>query len=128
MTYDGKMTVQPARLDRLLEDAAHADPQHTALIDPIRRQTLTYGELFDRASRNARVLAEAGVRSGDRVGLVLDKSFESVAWIYGILAAGAAYVPVDPHAPADRIAYVLEDCGVRGVIRDDGAGATWVPL
>jgi amino acid adenylation domain-containing protein len=57
-----------------------------------------------------------GVQRGDRVGLYLRKSADAVAALFGILEAGAAYVPVDPGAPAARNAYIHHDCGVRVVI------------
>ena len=60
---------------------------------------LSYGELDGGADRVAATLAELGVRPGDRVGLSLPKSVEAVASIYGILRAGAAYVPIDPRSP-----------------------------
>ena len=68
--------------------------------------------------RRARALLEgAGVRSGDRVGLCLPKSFDSVASLLAILQQGAAYVPVDAGAPAERNAFIFEDCEVAAVVR-----------
>jgi amino acid adenylation domain-containing protein len=116
-----------AGLYGLLASAARDHPSAVALIDPVGRRTLTYGDLDALARARARQLADAGIREGDRVALVLDKSFEAVAWIYGILAAGAAYVPIDPHAPAARIEHVLADSGACGVVRDDGSGVKWSP-
>ena len=57
-----------------------------------------------------------GVRPGDRVGIHLRKSIDSVAAIYGVLKAGAAYVPVDPLAPAARNAYIMHDCAVAALV------------
>jgi amino acid adenylation domain-containing protein len=57
-----------------------------------------------------------GVKPRDRVGIYLTKSIDSVASIFGILKTGAAYVPVDPHAPPSRNAYVLGNCSVQTVI------------
>jgi amino acid adenylation domain-containing protein len=56
------------------------------------------------------------VKRGDRVGIDLAKSADAVAAIYGILKAGAAYVPLDPTAPASRNAYILNDCQVSAVV------------
>ena len=61
-----------------------------------------------------------GVRPGDRVGIYLRKSIDSVAAIYGILKAGAAYVPVDPGAPAERNAYIMDNCAVKAVFVESG--------
>jgi amino acid adenylation domain-containing protein len=114
-----------AGLYELLACSAREDAGRVALIDPVARRTLTYGELDALARAHAQQLVDAGVRTGDRVALVLDKSFDAVAWIYGVLAAGAAYVPIDPHAPAARIEHLLADSGARGVVHIDGGRVTW---
>ena len=66
---------------------------------------------------------------GDRVGLYLDKSLESVVGIYGILKGGATYVPLDPQAPPRRLAYIAGDCGlevlVSGADKAKRLGASW---
>lgn len=81
---------------------------------------MTYGALDERSDRLARLLAESGVTRGDRIAIYTNKSLESVVALYGIMKAGAAYVPLDPFAPVARLAYVLRDCGIRTLItRDD---------
>ena len=95
----------------LLEDAARAHPDDLAVVDRDRR--LTYRELDDWSNRVARALAAEGVVKGDRVGLYLDKSLESVVAVYGVMKSGAAYVPLDPDAPAARLAYITGDCRIR---------------
>lgn len=75
--------------------------------------TITYAELDRLAGQVRRRLVQAGVVPGDRVGVYLHKSIDSVAAILGILKAGAAYVPVDPGSPSARAAYTLTNCGVR---------------
>ncbi len=104
-------------------------------------QTITY-QALDRLSERVRDrLAALGVRRGDRVGLCLHKSIDSVATIFGVLKCGAAYVPVDPTAPATRNGYILGNCTVRAVVAEaalqaplaqelDRAGATpaWLSL
>ncbi|HKS46210.1 MAG TPA: non-ribosomal peptide synthase/polyketide synthase [Amycolatopsis sp.] len=71
--------------------------------------TLTYGELDERASRVANWLLHKGVRPEDRVGMLLGRSAELAVLLLGVLKAGAAYVPVDPGYPAERIGFVLTD-------------------
>src|SRR5690606_31718799 len=61
-------------------------------------------------------LVALGVVPGDRVGMYMRKSMDAIATIYGILKAGAAYVPVDPGAPAARNAYILQNCAVRAAL------------
>lgn len=74
---------------------------------------ITYREL-EALSRQVRdALLASGVRRGDRVGVVLSKSIDAVAAIFGILEAGAAYVPVDPTAPVTRAATILRDSDAR---------------
>ena len=78
--------------------------------------TLRYDELARLTDRLRDRLSAIGVRPGDRVGIYLRKSIDSVASIFGILKSGAAYVPVDPQAPAARNAYIFANCSVRAVI------------
>ncbi len=79
-------------------------------------QSLSYAELLRRASNLAHVLIEHGVNRGDRVGIYMNKSLESVVAVYGIMLAGAAYVPLDPFAPVGRLSYVIRDCGIRWLV------------
>ncbi len=81
-------------------------------------KSLTYAELWDRAGRLASLLAGRGVKPDDLVGLRAERSLGLVVGLLGILRAGAAYVPIDPGYPADRIAFLLEDSGV-AVLLDD---------
>src|SRR3989304_1707332 len=74
---------------------------------------ITYHELDRLSDRLRDRLTNLGVRPGDRVGIYMRKSVDAVASIFGILKAGAAYVPVDPGAPPARNAYILNDCSVR---------------
>ncbi len=101
-------------LHGLLEASCESDPTRVAVVDGERRYT--YEELDGDANRVAHLLIEAGVRPGDRVGLYLDKSLEAVVAIYGILKAGAVYVPLDSRAPAIRLSYIVRDCGIRHLV------------
>lgn len=91
--------------------AAREHPDHTAVVEPGNR-TITYRELSVLSDRVRDRLRASGVAPGDRVGIYLRKSIDAVATIYGILKAGAAYVPVDPGAPHARNAYILNNCAV----------------
>ncbi|NNF03814.1 MAG: AMP-binding protein, partial [Rhodothermales bacterium] len=81
--------------------------------------SLTYARLSESSDRLAQVLVRRGVRRGDRVGIYLDKGLNAAVSLYGIMKAGAAYVPLDPHAPATRLAYILRDCDIRVLVTDD---------
>jgi amino acid adenylation domain-containing protein len=103
------------RLDSLLERSADRFPDQAAVEDP-ERCTLTYRQLRDTARLVSGVLAGAGVREGHRVGICAPKSAGTVAAIFGILHARAAYVPVDSSAPAERNAYIFDDCSVSALV------------
>jgi amino acid adenylation domain-containing protein len=100
-----------------LEASTTRWPERTAVVDPTGR-SLTYAELNRQTDALAQFLAAHGVQRGDRVGVVLPKSVAAVAAIFGILKAGAAYVPMDFTAPAERSWRILTDCAVRALIVD----------
>ena len=79
-------------------------------------QSLTYTQLECRSNSLARTLINQGVARGDRVGIFLNKGLESAIAIYGIMKAGAAYVPIDPFAPVSRVSFVIQDCGIRHLV------------
>lgn len=81
-----------------------------------RETVLTYGDLDAQSNRVATLLAANGIGRGSRVALYLPKSPRGVVAMLGVLKAGAAYVPIDPHAPPLRAAYILRDCAVRGLV------------
>jgi amino acid adenylation domain-containing protein len=101
-------------LPRLVTDAADRHPTAPAIV--MDGVTLDYATLEQRSNRFARSLVAHGVRRGDRVALWLPKSPDAIVALYGIMKAGAAYVPVDPSAPAVRLAYVARDCEVAGLV------------
>ncbi len=106
--------------------AAAARPDSVAVVSGSR--SLSYGELDARANQLARLLDDLGVRPGDRVGLYLDKSIESVVGVYGVLKAGAAYVPLDPGSPVARLAFVAGNCGVRCLLSGREKAPDWAEL
>jgi amino acid adenylation domain-containing protein len=97
---------------------------------------LTYADVRRAASRlTHRLQAQHGVRPGARVGLSVERSAAMVPALLGILATGAAYVPLDPAYPADRLALMREDAGVSVVVTDrhashvfEGTGAALVDV
>jgi amino acid adenylation domain-containing protein len=110
-------------IHQLVEAQARTRPEAPAVIDG--KRTISYGELDTRSNQLARILLERGVRRGDRVAFYLDKSLESVLAIYGILKAGAAYVPLDPQAPPVRLAYIAQNAGVRVLITGIEKAPAW---
>ena len=105
------------RLDGLLSESARHFPHRIAVEEPGSR-SLSYQQLATASDLIRDQLIHQGVRAGDRVGLYLEKSIASVAAIFGILKSGAAYVPVDPHAPPERNRYIFANCSVRAVLTD----------
>ncbi|EJL89783.1 non-ribosomal peptide synthase, partial [Herbaspirillum sp. CF444] len=95
---------------------ALAQPQAPAL--HCEGQRLSYGQLEQWASQVGRRLHEAGVRAEERVGLCVTRSVGMVAGLLGIFKSGGAFLPLDPDYPADRLALMLEDAGVRTVLAD----------
>ncbi|HEY4575090.1 MAG TPA: amino acid adenylation domain-containing protein, partial [Thermoanaerobaculia bacterium] len=96
-----------ATLHGLFAAQAARTPEAVAVI--AREGTLTYRELDARAERLARRLAALGAGIDSRVGLFLERSPEMVVALLGVLKAGAAYVPLDPDYPAERLAAMLAD-------------------
>ncbi|HEX4965432.1 MAG TPA: amino acid adenylation domain-containing protein [Thermoanaerobaculia bacterium] len=86
---------------------AASSPQTVAVV--FEEERLTYGELDRRANRLARYLIRLGVAPGGRVGLCLERSCDMVVAILAALKAGAAYVPLDPAYPRERLAFLLAD-------------------
>lgn len=107
----------PPPLHQAFEAAADAHPTRLALT--CGDHSWTYAELDAAANRVAHTLAADGVRRGDRVGVLLERSERVVTAILGVLKAGAAYVPVDLATPQDRAEFVFADTGVNVVITDD---------
>jgi amino acid adenylation domain-containing protein len=97
----------------LSETAEHYGARDALVLDG---RAITYAELEAESNRFARSLTQNGVARGDRVALWLPKSIETVVAIYGIMKAGAAYVPIDPGAPGMRMAYIARDCSVAGLV------------
>jgi L-proline---[L-prolyl-carrier protein] ligase len=101
-------------LQHLVTASAQRHPERVAV--RARGRTLSYAALETESNRLARLLRERGIRRGDRVGLWFPKAIESVIAMLGTLKAGAVYVPIDPHAPPRRAAYLLRDCGIRALV------------
>ena len=115
-----------ATVHGLLDAAVDRHGDRDAVVDGDARAT--YAELGARANRIAQALTARGVGAGDRVGLYLDKSIDAVAAIYGVLRSGAAYVPLDPHAPAARLGYIAGNCGLRCFVTGAKQAKGWQGL
>ena len=111
-------------LQQLLTHSAARFPEKEAVW--ARGRSITYGELDARANQLAHLLQQCGVKKGDRVGLFFPKCVESVICMFAVLKAGGVYVPLDPQAPVDRIAYIIGNCGIPGRLLRMNGGARWM--
>ncbi len=102
------------RLDALFNLRALAYPGVVAVI--AGDEQLTYRQLQERARQLARRLRALGVQPGELVGLCAQRSADMVVGVIGILMAGAAYVPLDPDYPPERLRYLLDDAGARVLV------------
>ncbi|MFD2764819.1 non-ribosomal peptide synthetase [Micromonospora eburnea] len=121
----------PGLLHAALAERATAQPARPAVI--AGDTTLSYAELYRRAGRLAAALRAAGVAPGDLVAVAGRKDWPQLVAVHAVLLAGAAYVPIDPGWPAERIGYLLADTGATAVVtgadtREALAGAVPVPL
>ncbi|WET13128.1 non-ribosomal peptide synthase/polyketide synthase [Pseudomonas sp. D3] len=113
--YDWNATARDYPLQRcvhqLIEAQVARTPHAPALV--FGQQRLDYAELNRRANRLAHRLMDAGVGPDVLVGLALERSIDMVVGLLAVLKAGGAYVPLDPDYPRERLAYMLEDSGVK---------------
>ncbi|WP_150050248.1 non-ribosomal peptide synthetase [Methylomonas rhizoryzae] len=124
--YDGGVPVQ-----ELIRRQAEAWPQAIALI--AGEQSLRYAELERDANRLAHYLVQVGLGRESRVAVLLARGVEAIVAMLAVLKAGAAFVPLDPEQPAQRLADVIADAGasrviVRGEPRHTLAGAPLLDL
>ncbi|EGJ32848.1 non-ribosomal peptide synthetase module, partial [Moorena producens 3L] len=96
-----------ARVHELAEAQARKSASAIAVADG--EQELSYAQLNARANRLARRLQDAGARPGTLVGICTGRGLHQAVSVLAVLKTGAAYVPIDPNYPADRVAYMLDD-------------------
>ena len=113
-----------ARCDRLRE---HGRADHLA-VDAGDDLTLTYAELDAHANQLARFLVRRGVRPGDRIGLLFDAAVDGYVAMLAALKARAVYVPLDAAFPADRLAFITADAGLRLVLTHSRLAGPAEPL
>ncbi len=93
---------------------AQKQPQHDALV--AHDATYSYQEMDQLTDRIASALRKKGVKDGDRVALLLPRTSRLILSLFGVLKAGAAYIPCDPEYPEDRVRLILEDSEARYII------------
>ncbi|MBV1921268.1 MAG: amino acid adenylation domain-containing protein, partial [Pseudomonadales bacterium] len=100
----------------LIEQSIQRAPEAIAV--KCGTESLTYAELGEKSNRVARLLAEKGVSTGDRVAICVERSIELPVFVIATLKLGAAYVPMDPAYPADRLSYIAKDSGVALIVTE----------
>ena len=110
----GPVAGPPCTFAELFAEAVRIDPDHDAV--RCGDDVVTYAELDAASNQFARWLIQRGIGAEDIVALSLRKSVRAVVAIVGVEKAGAAYVPIDPDHPAERISYLLNDSGADLVI------------
>src|SRR5947207_3908974 len=112
--HESDSTVRFHLLQEIFEAQVDARPEAVATV--FGQEEVAYLELEQRANRLARHLRARGVRRGSLVAMLLPRSIDAYTSLLGILKAGAAYVPIDPEYPADRVAYILENSGAVALV------------
>ncbi len=112
-------------IHQLFAEQAERIPDHVAVfgpalsvppVYPVRPVRLTYRQLNEQSNRLTGLLTEKGVLGGDIVGIMMERSIDLVIGILGILESGAAYLPIEPEYPLERIDYILKDSGVKTIV------------
>ncbi len=106
--------IAEARLHELFLAQARLHGARPAVITPLRR--LDYAELAREAALVAHWLHDLGVGRNQLVGVVMEKGWEQVVAVLGVQMAGAAYVPIDPDQPTERLHYILDQAQARAVL------------
>ncbi|PAO70372.1 surfactin non-ribosomal peptide synthetase SrfAA, partial [Bacillus sp. X2(2017)] len=103
-------------IPELFREKAELLSDHPAVV--FEDRTLSYRALHEQSARIANVLKQKGVGPDSPVAVLIERSERMITSIMGILNAGGAYVPIDPGFPAERIQYILEDCGADFILTE----------
>jgi amino acid adenylation domain-containing protein len=98
----------------LFEEQVQKTPKAVAVV--FEQQYLTYEELNQKANRLAYYLRSRGIKKETMVPICIERSLEMIIGVLAILKSGAAYVPIDPEYPEDRVNYILQDIGAEMVL------------
>lgn len=101
---------------RIFEERVENDPLRPAVIQQNRQ--VTYQELNFRSNQLAHYLRSRGIHAETKVGICLPRSIEAIIAMLGVLKAGAAYVPLDPDYPVERLAFIIQNAGIALVITE----------
>ncbi len=110
---------EPSCLHKLFEAQVERTSDSVAIETAGER--ISYRELDERANRLAAYLRACGVRLEDRIGVCLERSSEMIVALLGVLKAGAAYLPLDPTYPRERLAFMVQDAGIKLLLTNGSA-------
>lgn len=110
--------ISKAVLQDLFLTQVRQHPDAIAVIAP--QGQITYQELGDRANRLGHRLRQLGAQPNQLVGIVMEKGWEQIVAVMGVLMAGAAYVPIDPGLPPERLQYLFENSNARIILTQSG--------
>lgn len=119
-----------ARPQRLLHEGFLANaqqfPENPAVV--IEGQIHRYGELLDHAQRLAAALHERGFQRGDRVAIYMDNTWPCVVSIYATLLSGGVFLVINPQTKADKLEFILNDCGAAFLLTDGHLASVFIPV
>ncbi len=104
-------------MHELFAEQAKQYPENIAAI--YENQSITYKELNEKSSQVAAFLNHNGIKRGNLIGIFINRSLDMLVGLLGVLKSGAAYVPIDPIYPPERILYMIEDAGISMIISRD---------
>ena len=114
-----------SRVHELFEAQVARTPDARAVV--FNGRSLSYSELNTKANQLARHLQKLGVGAGSLVGICLHRSLEMMTGLLGVLKAGAAYVPLDPMYPTDRLSYIQDHAGMRLLVTERRTASALAP-
>ena len=101
-------------LPDIIQQSAQSYPNKVAFVSGVHMRT--YAQMSDEINQLANVLEAQGVQKGDRVGIYLNRSIETAVAIFGIMKAGAIYVPLDTSSPTSLTLYLIKECDIHILI------------
>ncbi|TKH05315.1 fusaricidin synthetase, partial [Bacillus wiedmannii] len=110
---------QDKTIIELFEEQVERTPDNIAL--EFGQISLTYRELNSKANYLGEVLRKTGVKPDSVVGITSERSLEMVIGIYGILKSGAAYLPIDPKSPRNRMEFIIKDSNIKIMLGGPGS-------
>jgi amino acid adenylation domain-containing protein len=112
----GRALADGARFERWITEQAQRTPERVAVT--AAAGTLSYRQMNESANRIAHVLRARGVGHGDRVGIGLSRGLHLLPALLGVLKTGAAYVPLDPYFPTERLHYMAQDAQLKAAVTE----------